>query len=199
MEVLETKIGHDVSIGSKSIVPSGVSVGTGAIIKQDSHVDRDVEPYAIVAGSPAIVVGYRFPAETISRLIRSNWWDLAPHEMQGLKFDDVELALDQLVEAQKEKKIEVSGHDVDLNDSTRTKGAVVAALEQSLIDLGSPPLIVELVLSDHSRIEQVYDLDDPIDQHTLQSKLRYLVTFLKNNNVDSLTANERSHLRNLFR
>ena len=55
-----TSIGRDVWIGYRAIVRRGVTVGRGAIIAAQAVVTRDVEPYAIVAGIPATVIGYRF-------------------------------------------------------------------------------------------------------------------------------------------
>jgi acetyltransferase-like isoleucine patch superfamily enzyme len=68
-------IGSDVWIGNGSIVLSGVSVGHGAVIAARSVVNKDVPPYAIVAGSPARVVNYRFEAEVVSALLKLRWWD----------------------------------------------------------------------------------------------------------------------------
>lgn len=57
---LETNIGRDVWIGARSIVMQGVVIGDGAIIAAHSVVTKDVEPYAIVGGSPAKFIKYRF-------------------------------------------------------------------------------------------------------------------------------------------
>jgi acetyltransferase-like isoleucine patch superfamily enzyme len=54
-----TNIGHDVLIGAGAVILPGCSIGTGAVIGAGSVVTRDVPPYAIVAGSPARVIGQR--------------------------------------------------------------------------------------------------------------------------------------------
>jgi maltose O-acetyltransferase len=54
-----TNIGHDVLIGAGAVILPGCSIGTGAVIGAGSVVTRDVAPYAIVAGSPARVIGQR--------------------------------------------------------------------------------------------------------------------------------------------
>ena len=68
-------IGNDVWIGSNSIILDGVKVHTGAILAAGSVVTKDVQPYAIVGGVPAKVIGYRFEAEQVNKLLKSKWWD----------------------------------------------------------------------------------------------------------------------------
>lgn len=70
------RIGHDVWIGSRSIILSGVTVGHGAIIAAGAVVTRDVPPYSIVGGVPSRVIGSRFTRETINELLNEKWWDL---------------------------------------------------------------------------------------------------------------------------
>lgn len=53
-------IGRDVWIGGASVVLSGVSIGSGALVGAGSVVTRDVGAYEIVAGNPAKAVAMRF-------------------------------------------------------------------------------------------------------------------------------------------
>ncbi len=46
-------------ICSRSIVLPGVSIGEGAVVASNAVVTRDIPPYAIVAGIPANIIGYR--------------------------------------------------------------------------------------------------------------------------------------------
>lgn len=50
------KIGDDVWIGFNSTIMKGVTIGNGAIIGACSMVTKDVEPYTMVAGSPATFI-----------------------------------------------------------------------------------------------------------------------------------------------
>lgn len=50
----------DVWLGYGVIVLTGVTIGRGAIVAAGSVVTKDIQPYAIVAGVPARVVGQRF-------------------------------------------------------------------------------------------------------------------------------------------
>jgi len=52
-------IEDDVWIGARVIVLPGVRIGKGAIVGAGAVVTEDVEPYSIVAGVPAKVIGSR--------------------------------------------------------------------------------------------------------------------------------------------
>lgn len=51
--LLETIVERGASLGSGAVVLGGVRVGAGAIVGAGAVVTRDVEPGAVVAGSPA--------------------------------------------------------------------------------------------------------------------------------------------------
>jgi virginiamycin A acetyltransferase len=65
---------NDVWIGAKATIMSGVKIGNGSIVGSGSVVTKDVPPYAIVVGNPAIVVKYRFTEEQIQKLLDISWW-----------------------------------------------------------------------------------------------------------------------------
>jgi acetyltransferase-like isoleucine patch superfamily enzyme len=52
-------IEDDCWLASNSIILAGVSVGHGSVIAAGSVVTKNVEPYSIMAGIPARVIGYR--------------------------------------------------------------------------------------------------------------------------------------------
>lgn len=56
----------DVWIGHGAIVLSGVTVGCGSIVAAGAVVTKDVPPYSIVAGNPAVVVKQRFSSAQIA-------------------------------------------------------------------------------------------------------------------------------------
>jgi virginiamycin A acetyltransferase len=68
-------LGHDVWIGAYAHVLSGVTVGNGAVVAANAVVTRDVPPFAIVAGSPARVLKYRFDEPTRARIAELAWWN----------------------------------------------------------------------------------------------------------------------------
>ncbi|MBR4994535.1 MAG: hypothetical protein IKY82_00590 [Alistipes sp.] len=55
---LETYIGNNVSIGMRSIIMPGISIGDGAVIAAGSVVTKNVDPYTVVGGNPAKIIKY---------------------------------------------------------------------------------------------------------------------------------------------
>ena len=68
-------IGNDVWICANVVISNGVKIGDGAIIGANSVVVRDVEPYTIVGGNPALPIRKRFEQEEIDYLLEIKWWD----------------------------------------------------------------------------------------------------------------------------
>lgn len=55
----DVQVGDRVWIGYRAVILPGVTIGEGAVIAAGAVVTRDVEPYTIVAGSPARKIGER--------------------------------------------------------------------------------------------------------------------------------------------
>ena len=68
-------IGNDVWISDNVTIMSGVKIGDGAIIANNSHVIKDVEPYSIVGGNPAKLIKLRFNEKIIQQLLEIAWWN----------------------------------------------------------------------------------------------------------------------------
>ncbi|WP_055448734.1 CatB-related O-acetyltransferase [Lacinutrix mariniflava] len=74
-------IENDVWIASHCVILGGVNIGNGAVVAANSVVTKTVPPYAIVAGSPAKIIGYRFSEERIVELLTMKWWDWSEEEL----------------------------------------------------------------------------------------------------------------------
>ena len=75
-------IGHDCWIGYGTIIVSSCHhIGNGAVVAAGSVVTKDVPPYAVVAGTPARVIKYRFDEEAQKAVEASQWWDKTPEEL----------------------------------------------------------------------------------------------------------------------
>lgn len=71
----DVTIGSDVYIGRGSRIVGPITIGHGAIVAAYSVVAKDVPPYAVVAGAPAVLKRYRFDSDTIAGLLAIAWWD----------------------------------------------------------------------------------------------------------------------------
>ena len=67
-------IGNDVWIGNNVTIMSGVTIGDGAVISNNSHVVKNVEPYSLIGGNPAMLIKYRFTQQQIEKLLKIKWW-----------------------------------------------------------------------------------------------------------------------------
>jgi acetyltransferase-like isoleucine patch superfamily enzyme len=89
-------IGNDVWIGYGALISRGVTIGDGAIVAARTIVTRDVPPYAIVAGSPARVLRYRFPEDVIAQLQELRWWDYGTNALIDVDQADMRKGVAQI-------------------------------------------------------------------------------------------------------
>lgn len=78
----DINIGSDVWIGTGVTILSGVTIGDGAIVFSNALVSKSIPPYAMAAGVPAKVIGYRFPEEDIKELLEIKWWEWDEEKLQ---------------------------------------------------------------------------------------------------------------------
>lgn len=90
------RFGNDVWIGESVTLANGIQIGDGAIVAANSHVVKDVPPYAIVGGNPAKIIKYRFPEKLIERLLRVKWWNYSFVNFEKQSFLEPTAALDML-------------------------------------------------------------------------------------------------------
>lgn len=91
------EIGNDVWIGMGAFIMPGVKIGNGVTIGANSVVTKDIPDYALVAGSPAKILKYKFSDEQIERLNRIGWWDWPESKIQERKLDFYQLSLDEFI------------------------------------------------------------------------------------------------------
>ncbi len=70
-----TTIGHDTWIGAQAIIKPELNIGIGSVVAAGSVVTKDVAPFMIVAGVPAVPIRMRFNDDIIERLTALAWWD----------------------------------------------------------------------------------------------------------------------------
>ena len=79
-----TVIGNDVWIGAQAIIKQGVRIGNGAVIGANSFVNKDVEPFSIVVGSPAKHIKYRFEKNIQKAITESAYWNENPRRAKEI-------------------------------------------------------------------------------------------------------------------
>ena len=94
-------IGNDVWIGYEAVIMAGVHIGDGAIIAARAVVTKDVPPYTIVGGTPAIEIRKRFDAEVIEQLLIQKWWDWSTDKIHQCLPYIAEGKLDELLAMKK--------------------------------------------------------------------------------------------------
>lgn len=80
-----TIIKDGVWLGMRSVIMPGITIGEGAVIATNSVVTQDVEPYSIVAGSPAKIIKKRFADSVIERLLKLDIYSWNREKFNGLK------------------------------------------------------------------------------------------------------------------
>jgi virginiamycin A acetyltransferase len=91
-----SEIGCDVWIGDGAVILPGLRIDHGAVIGANAVVTKDVPPYAIVGGTPARILKYRFPQEQIEALLVSQWWEYPVETIKTLPLGNVIGCLDRL-------------------------------------------------------------------------------------------------------
>lgn len=84
-----------------------MKIGDGAIIAANATVVKDVEPYTVVAGTPAKVIRKRFDDETIKRLEALKWWNysMSKQVLGSLDYSKVSESLDAIERAIEEGRL----------------------------------------------------------------------------------------------
>lgn len=103
-EARRVHIGNDVWIGQMVFIKEGVSIGDGAIIGAHTVVTNDIPPYAIVVGNPGRVIRYRFPDETVKRLLEMKWWEMSESEIR--RICDMFFSIEEFLSKQGEREYE---------------------------------------------------------------------------------------------
>ncbi len=62
-------------IAHGALILSGVRVGRGAVVAAGAVVSRDVAPYWIVAGNPAVPLRQRLDESAVAEIEASRWWE----------------------------------------------------------------------------------------------------------------------------
>ncbi|MCY9824535.1 CatB-related O-acetyltransferase [Vibrio chagasii] len=81
----DTHIKDGAWLGMRAMIMPGVTIGEGAVVAANSVVTKDVEPYSIVAGSPANVVKHRFDKAVIEELLAMKIYEWPEEKFGALR------------------------------------------------------------------------------------------------------------------
>ncbi len=90
------KIGNDVWLGQNVIITNYSNIGNGVIAGAGAVITKDAPDYAILAGVPARIIGYRYSREEIACLNRISWWDWTDEEIAE-RYDDLYLPVQEFI------------------------------------------------------------------------------------------------------
>ncbi len=92
---------NDCWIGENTTIMGGVIISNGAIVAAGSVVTKDVPPYAVVAGSPAKIIGYRFSQDQIDKLLMIRWWNWSAERVLKASsdlFGNIDVFIDKYID-----------------------------------------------------------------------------------------------------
>jgi chloramphenicol O-acetyltransferase type B len=82
----------------RAMIMPGVTIGEGAVVASGAIVTRDVAPYAIVAGNPAVPIRKRFPDAVIEALLALDVYGWSERKFEALRpllcADDIEALIE---------------------------------------------------------------------------------------------------------
>lgn len=88
-------IENDVWIGVNCTILGGITIGNGVVVAANSVVNTSIPNYAIIAGAPAKIIGYRFEKKIIDILLVVKWWEWSEEKIKMNKdFFSGELTLE---------------------------------------------------------------------------------------------------------
>lgn len=75
VEFEKVEIGNDVWIGAGAIILDGIKIGDGAVVAAGAVVTKNVEPFSLVAGVPAVHKKFKFDQDKIDSILSDPWWN----------------------------------------------------------------------------------------------------------------------------
>ncbi|CAM4007416.1 chloramphenicol O-acetyltransferase type B [Kerstersia gyiorum] len=81
----DTTIGDDAWIGMRAMIMPGVTIGEGAVVASGAIVTKDVAPYTVVAGNPAVPIRQRFAAATVESVLALGIYRWSEEKFEALR------------------------------------------------------------------------------------------------------------------
>ena len=81
----DTTLGDGAWIGMRAMIMPGVTIGEGAVVASGAIVTKDVAPYAVVGGNPAVPIRRRCPEATVEALLALGIYDWDAEKFEALR------------------------------------------------------------------------------------------------------------------
>ncbi len=91
-----SKIGNDVWLGRNVIITNGADIGNGVIAGAGTIITKNVPDYAVVVGTPARIIKYRYNDSQIEALNKIAWWNWEDEKISA-NYDDFYLPVDEFI------------------------------------------------------------------------------------------------------
>lgn len=138
---------NDCWIGEKSTIMSGVTIGNGAVVAAGTVVTKDVPSYAIVAGNPAKVIGYRFDEKQIESLNLIRWWNWSKDKVLSCSnelFGDIDdFIAKHIDDARKELSEIVAADIVHIEKQSNGEGKIYLYIPDFEQDYPTYPKVID--------------------------------------------------------
>ena len=69
----------------RAMIMPGITIGEGAIVASGAIVTKDVAPYAVVAGNPAVQIKTRFAESVVNKVLALKVYDWTAEKFEALK------------------------------------------------------------------------------------------------------------------
>jgi len=151
---------NDCWIGEKATLLSGITVGNGAVVAANAVVSSDVPDYAIVAGNPAKVIGYRFDKGQIEALQLIRWWNWPQEKVKEnapLLYGDIDTFIEHhLAAAQQELSSIIPADTMPIEKQNSGEEKIFLYIPDFEQDYPTYPRVIESFIKSYS--ETNYEL-----------------------------------------
>jgi glycosyltransferase family protein len=145
---------NDCWIGENVTILSGVTIGNGAVVAANAVVTSNVPAYAIVAGNPAKVIGYRFTKEQIDALQLIRWWNWSADKVLAnadLLYGDIDTFINaHLSNTQKELSNIVPANTMPIEKQNSGEEKIFLYIPDFEQDYPTYPRVIEAFIQSYS-------------------------------------------------
>lgn len=196
---------NDCWIGENATILSGVIIGNGSVVEAGAVVTEDVPPYAIAAGNPAQIIGYRFEPAQIEALNLIRWWNWPASKIQENAADlygDIDLFIQKHIRTAKEDTAAISPIQIDpIEKSNQGESRTLLYIPDFEQDYPTYPKVIEAFVQSYSDTNHellLYIQEDDLLENKLSLLNTIFAKYEEANCYINLYIGNISDMRSLF-